>query len=400
MGRRQNINSNKISKTKKTSAKNKKEITDAEKDLMINELIKGQEDFFYFIFDNKLVDYFKVNYGISSPPSGQSIFIYNIDDQNNHFIELTVVSNNVTGVLKVPIIKTNVTCNFTSIIQHDFSIDDDYDFILISFETGETDKHKITIKTIHKSKETNSIVSEDNNNFFLTECIKDKEIVDNDSDDESLCYPDEENENAIDDFFLEDTNITESKNSEIHNFFDLIHEEVKSVNLSDVNHVNLDENTIKNVIYHTNINFDNFKSFFRKLPTLINVSIIDNKITFSVCLSSCENKIVKRTFPIIPNNQNVQKNVNFIIDGNSILKLKSIDRKYNIVSSKKIFKNIDLKIVVSKSSLDEEVYGLTISPGNLEKEDYIKIIEGKNFDIYSSILIYIPQKVSTNSSMF
>lgn len=351
----------------------------------IQKLTKGLENQKYFVFyQDFFEDYYKIANCISNI---QSILRYDPSPETSSFIEITS-SSETKSVIKIPIITTNVKNLYIAIMKHVFSFSESNGIIIISFDDEDG---SMKIVSSFKPKKRMRLTYIDNNNFFALGNQNETTDLDKDnfsSDIEEDCEEEEEDYCVKKAKSMDKTLPLDLDSSR---GFDSVSEEVIRCNNNDDVFIKIKLDVIKAVTHYASVNFDYFKKFFKKLDTLVNVSILDNQLLFK-SYDAKSNKEVCMSFPA----QNVDpdyldKEINFIINSSSITRLKSLNKKYTIVPDTKMFQEIELKIVADKDKDGNVDYGITIFPGNLNSSDQEKLLRDMSFDVYNSVLIYIPQ---------
>lgn len=350
----------------------------------IKYLLKNIDDKQYFIIN---YSWFKDYYKIVNAVYQESVLRYNPSEETKHFIELTAFSNTIIAVVKIPIIITNITSIFISKINHNifFSKYNNNLIALIFNENNISIRYSYT--TQHKFIELN------NKGYYSLSFVKNfknKEISDNEEEDEEL--EDKElyiiENNNIDN--LEEFN-TNNKDLCFNEYIksNLLLEETFSINNKDKIYHSINDNIIKNVICYISLEFDNLKDIFKKLGNgKININIKRNKMILNSIIPKYNKQITLKISVVHINKNTYDKDINFFINSNAITKLKSLSSNFNIISTdnKKIFKIIELKVVMNNTNN----YGITIFPANFTDKNRIN---NKIFDIYNSILLYIPEHI-------
>lgn len=356
----------------------------------INKLLDSIDDKKYFILNYLwFCDYYKIINTISE----ESVIRYNPNIPNSNFIEFTSISDSIIGIVKIPFMKTNIDSEFIYKFKHNISFSKYNNNILaIIF-----DKDSFYIKYNYSINITP--VEIDNNNYFsLSRTKNDVEEDLDQSEDEDFSNL-EKNENYfIDDASEEESEIDKinkellkkkNKNIDVFNFDSIVEENLINENNNNV-YMSIDDKTIKNVICYVALEFDNLKDFFKKLGNgRIDISIYKNLMVLNSLVPKYNKKIEIKLNILYVDESFYDTKINFSINSNGITKLKSLTNNFNIISTdnKKIFKKVELKIV-SNNSKKEVLYGITVSPSNFSKNNKIN---DKVFNIYNSILLYIPQ---------
>lgn len=339
-----------------------------------------------------LINYlwFKDYYKIINAVFSESVLRYNPSKETRYFIELTAVSNTIIAVVKVPIIKTNIETEFISKIKHNiFFSKYNNDIIALIF-----DNNTITVRHNYTTK--NKYIELNNKNYYSLSFINNFKNSTENKDEE-----DEEEEELEDkekymielDNDIEEKNIEEFNNKnkalcygEYVNCF-LLMEENFNIDKRDKIFQTINDNIIKNVICYLNIEFDNLKDIFKKLGNgKINIIIKKNTMYLKSIIPKYNKQINLEVSIIHLNKSMYDKEISFFINSNAITKLKSLTSNFNIISSdnKKIFKIVEMKVVMDS----KDKYGITIFPGNFTDKNRIN---DNIFDIYNSILLYIPE---------
>lgn len=361
------------------------------------------------------LDYYKTA-DLASKTSGLR---YNPDEHTKNMIELTAIGDirNMGIVVKIPIIKTNITTNFLTILKHSISFTKfNNAYILLIFE----ENHFLTIKYTYQTKLTT--ISLNNDNYYSLSLLKENESKnkeqllydsdhDSDESDNEINYDSDssfsnyknsksQNEDVklktqkCDDVNLVNNLSLQTQPSEIqqskHLYFSSLMEEKIAINDEKIFQT-IEETTIKNVISYLVIEFDNFKDIIKRLGNgKINVIVDNNSIIFQGIIPKYDKTVTITLNALNIHPEFLNKKIDFYINSKNISKLKTLTNNFSIITDndKKIFKKIELKIVFKKNENGENIYGITFFPANFS--DNNKIIN--NFDIYNSIMIYIPQE--------
>lgn len=346
-------------------------------------LLKNIDKQQYFVI-NYL--WFKDYYKIVNAVYQESVLRYNPSKETKHFIELTAFSNTIIAVVKIPIITTNVTNIFISKINHNiFFSKYNNNVIALIF-----DENTISVRYNYSTK--NKYIELNNKNYYSLSFVKNfknKDLSDNEVEDEELedkelyMINEEDSPDSLEEFNKNNRDLCYDEFVKSN----ILLEETILINNKDKVYQSINDNIIKNVVCYMNLEFDNFKDIFKKLGNgKINIIIKKNKMQLNSIIPKY-NKQINLEISVIHINKNTyDKEINFFINSNAITKLKSLSSNFNIISTdnKKIFKLVELKIVMNNNNN----YGITIFPANFTEKNRIN---NKNFDIYNSILLYIPE---------
>lgn len=352
----------------------------------INKLLDSINERKYFILNYLwFCDYYKIINTISE----ESVIRYNPNVPNCNFIEFTSISDSIIGIVKIPFMKTNIDTEFIYKIKHNISFSKYNNNILaiIFYKDSFSIKYNYSINI--------KPVEIDNENYFsLSKTRKDEEEEIEQSDEEEITNI-EKNEN----YFIEGVSDEEEeenvikkntyKDLEFFKFDSVIEENLSNEDNNNV-YISIDDKTIKNVICYITLEFENLKDFFKKLGNgRIDIDIYKNTMTLKSLIPKYNKKIEIKLNVLYVDESYFEQKINFSINSNGITKLKSLTNNFNIISTdnKKIFKKVELKIVSNTQKKDMK-YGITISPSNFSKNNKIN---DKVFDIYNSILLFIPE---------
>lgn len=356
----------------------------------IDSLLVGVEDYDFIVINYKyLYDYINVLSTISS----EYTLRYNPSKETKDYIEICVF-NEIIAVAKIPILHTNIfsekNVKFDYIIPFTKFHDNLFVFILKDKSISFRYSYKTKIKIISTNNEKyNSLSSKKN----VKESDNDDETVENYKYNSDI----ESDYDSDDDYKLSSSDEDEEeKNEEIvskntMNFLCKLEEEI---NISKIeNYTNIENGFVKNVLAHMSIQYEQLKDIFRKFGnTRIRITILGNKMTFTSITPKFNKSTVIDLCVINIDKTLVDKEIVFYINTRSISKLKSLSSNFNIMpgEDKKMFKIIEFKIVssVCDNEDDKKMYGITLFPGNFPSEKDV-IVNG--FDVYNSLMIFIPQ---------
>lgn len=358
----------------------------------IDKLLQGMEDYEYIVLNYKyLYDYINV----LSTISGEFTMRYNPSEETKNYVEMCVF-NEIIAVAKIPILHTNIVTEKN--IKFDYIIpvtkfhDNLFAFIFkdksISFRYSYKTKIKIistnnekyhSLSSRKKIEETEKENDSNNVNVYNSDINSDEES----DDDYKLSSSDEETVSDND-------SETVSKNT--MNFNCKLEEEI---NISKIeNYTNIENEFIKNVLVYMSIQYEQLKDIFKKFGnTRIRITLLGNKMTLTSMVPKF-NKCTIVELGVININKNiVDEEISFYINTRYISKLKSLSSNFNIIpgEDKKMFKTIEFKVVSSRNNNNEDekpLYGITLFPGNFPSDKDV-IVNG--FDVYNSLLIFIPQ---------
>lgn len=358
----------------------------------IDKLLQGMEDYEYIVLNYKyLYDYINV----LSTISGEFTMRYNPSEETKNYVEMCVF-NEIIAVAKIPILHTNIVTEKN--IKFDYIIpvtkfhDNLFAFIFkdksISFRYSYKTKIKIistnnekyhSLSSRKKIEETEKENDSNNVNVYNSDINSEEES----DDDYKLSSSDEETVSDND-------SETVSKNT--MNFNCKLEEEI---NISKIeNYTNIENEFIKNVLVYMSIQYEQLKDIFKKFGnTRIRITLLGNKMTLTSMVPKF-NKCTIVELGVININKNiVDEEISFYINTRYISKLKSLSSNFNIIpgEDKKMFKTIEFKVVSSRNNNNEDekpLYGITLFPGNFPSDKDV-IVNG--FDVYNSLLIFIPQ---------
>lgn len=345
----------------------------------VNRLIYDADDKKYIIINYSwLYDYYK----ILSMVSKEFTFRYNpIFPETKNFIELSAF-NDVIVVCKIPIIHTNIKEELLIKIKYivPYSKYNDNLFVFIF------DNNTISYRYSYNTKLKILNINNDKYNSLYSYSKKNIEEYE-----EQCCNSDEEcdgsNEYTLDISDNEADIINENKINDIQNASFLAEEEISITQESC--YKNVENGLIKNVICYTAIDFDHLKDIFNKFGnTRLQINIKGNVMRLKT-ISPNLNKKSTVTLSVLNVNKNYfNKEVSFFINTKSIIKFKSLSANFSISphEDKKMFKTVEFKIIC-KESENKNMYGITLFPGNFKS---IKDSKVDNFDLYNSLMIFIP----------
>lgn len=358
----------------------------------IDKLLQGMEDYEYIVLNYKyLYDYINV----LSTISGEFTMRYNPSEETKNYVEMCVF-NEIIAVAKIPILHTNIVTEKN--IKFDYIIpvtkfhDNLFAFIFkdksISFRYSYKTKIKIISTNNEKyhslsSRKKNEEIEKENDSNNVNVYNSDINSDEESDDDYKLSSSDEETVSDND-------SETVSKNT--MNFNCKLEEEI---NISKIeNYTNIENEFIKNVLVYMSIQYEQLKDIFKKFGnTRIRITLLGNKMTLTSMVPKF-NKCTIVELGVININKNiVDEEISFYINTRYISKLKSLSSNFNIIpgEDKKMFKTIEFKVVSSRNNNNEDekpLYGITLFPGNFPSDKDV-IVNG--FDVYNSLLIFIPQ---------
>lgn len=362
----------------------------------IKGLCSELEDEKYFICDPMIFD---DGYKIANAISGEySIFRYVPEEETKHMIELITDNNSSMSVIKIPIIKTNITEPFIAKLQHSVNLSQHINLLLIAFNS---ENKRMTIRTSYKQKYKINVRDKLNTEYFsLNNAIKDKNDDYNNDKDE---YQNEEYESAdydsefeeAEDYVLESEEKPKVVTEEdlIYCFDSIMEKKVLCDNRNNSNMlVKVKDSVIKNPLIYANVDFEYVMKFFKKINGPVNISVVDKNILFKSYNSKQRAEEMKLTVSCDTLSKNHVRDINFIVNSSEFNRLKSLNKKYHILPNIKPFNRIEIKIVLDNINEDGvERFGITIFPGNLTNENNKFKTLDYTFDIYNSVMIYISE---------
>lgn len=343
---------------------------------LVNKLIANIENKKYIIINYYwLFDYYKILNMVSK----EFTFRYNPSTETKDFIEMSAF-NDVIAVAKIPIISTNITEEILVKIKYivPFSKYNDNLFVFIF------DENTISYRYSYNSKM--KILNTDNDNYFSLYSFSKKN--DEEFEEENVVSDEEYDDYTVD--FSEDEGAV-VKQVPTNNVFNVSFLAEEEITITQENcYRNIENTLIKNVICYTAIDFDHLKSIFNKFGnTRLQITVKGNNMTMKT-VNPTYNKKSTISLTVLNVNQNYyNKEISFFINTKSIIKFKSLSANFSISPNedKKIFKTVEFKIICQENE-DKNVYGITLFPGNFKS---IKDSKINNFDLYNSLMIFIPQ---------
>lgn len=366
---------------KRTKEINTKQIKEESEYNINNLLLSIPKEANYVVLDYSwFYDYYKLLFLVSK----KSTLKYSPEEKTKNMIELISISEDVAVVIKVKIIKTNIKEELFSYLNHDIPFTKyQNNLLLLVFEP-----ESITIKSYYDN--STSTVELNNNKFFTISNFNKSIEKEKETDNEEIFYDSDNYEeldnDSCDEQELDIINKTIVSNGK-YNFSSIIQEKFTITDMK--NFTTLNDNIIKNVICFMSIEFDNLKNIIKKLGnTEINIKLLGNKMIMETHTAKYNKNVICEFSVINQNPKYFKKSISFFINSKSFTKLKTLTSNFHIVpgTDKKIFKRVEIKVVVDDSS-ERPIYGLTLSPGNLNNNT--KINDG--FDIYNSVLFYMKQ---------
>ncbi|QKE44536.1 hypothetical protein Yalta_089 [Yalta virus] len=343
---------------------------------MINKLVVDAENKKYIIINyNWLFDYHKILNMISK----EFTFRYNPSPETKNFIEISAF-NDVIVVAKIPIIYTNITEEILVKIKYivPYSKYNDNLFVFIF------DENTISYRYSYSTKM--KILSMDNDKYFSLYSFSKKS--EDEFEESDVVSDEEEDDYTVDLSEDESCVIRQSPTNDTINVSFLAEEEI---NVSQEScYRNIENTLIKNVVCYTAIDFDHLKDIFNKFGnTRLQITVKGNQMTMRT-VNPTFNKKTTITLAVLNVNPNYfNKEISFFINTKSIIKFKSLSANFSISPNedKKIFKTVEFKIICQEHE-DNNIYGITLFPGNFKS---IKDSKIDNFDLYNSLMIFIPQ---------
>lgn len=346
---------------------------------LLKRLIVGAEDKKYIIINYRwLFDYYKILNMVSK----EFTFRYNPAHETKDFIEISAF-NDVIVVAKIPIIQTNITEEVLIKIKYivPFSKYNDNLFVFIF------DENVISYRYSYNTRL--KILSTNNDKYFSLYSFSKKKTDEFEENDIASEEEDEnEDEYSIDfsdnELPIENNNIAKDMLS-----FSFLAEEEISIS-QETCYRNIENTLIKNVICYMSIDFDHLKDIFNKFGnTRLQISVKGNTMTMKAVNPNHNKKTTVTLAVLNVNNDFFNKDVNFFINTKSIIQFKSLSANFSISPNedKKIFKIVEFKIICQETN-DKNIYGITLFPGNFKS---LKDSKVDNFDLYNSLMIFIPQ---------
>lgn len=345
---------------------------------LVNKLITGAEDKKYIIINYTwLFDYYKILNMVSK----EFTFRYNPSLETKHFIEISAF-NDVIVVAKIPIIHTNIKEEILVKIKYIVPFSKYQDNLFVFIFDDNTISYRYSYNTRIKILNTN------NDKYFSLYSFSKRS---NDEFEENDLASEEEDDDEYTVQYESDTEVEEKKEIENNGQLDfsfLAEEEISITQESCYR--NIENTLIKNVICYLTIDFDHLKDIFNKFGnTRLQIGVKGNIMTMKA-VSPNYNKKSTVILSVLNINKNYyNKEISFFINTKSIIKFKSLSSNFSISPNedKKIFKTVEFKIICQETE-DKNIYGITLFPGNFKSLKDSKI---DNFDLYNSLMIFIPQ---------
>lgn len=345
---------------------------------LVNKLIVGAEDKKYIIINYTwLFDYYKILNMVSK----EFTFRYNPSPETKHFIEISAF-NDVIVVAKIPIIHTNINEEILVKIKYIVPFSKYQDNLFVFIFDDNTISYRYSYNTRLKILNTN------NDKYFSLYSFSKKSL---DEFEENELASEEEDDDEYIVQYESDNELEGKKEIESNGQLDfsfLAEEEISITQESCYR--NIENTLIKNVICYLTIDFDHLKDIFNKFGnTRLQITVKGNSMIMKAVSPNYNKKSTVTLTVLNINKDYFNKEVVFFINTKSIIKFKSLSANFSISPNedKKIFKTVEFKVICQESE-DKNIYGITLFPGNFKSLKDSKI---NNFDLYNSLMIFIPQ---------